>query len=441
MRRGFNQGVLAIWRRLPLALFAVMLLTLRSYGEGLVTVPEAGERWTSAYLLMEEGNRLWYADDYRAASEKFAAAAVRFGLLQREHPGWRPELVSFRLEYCRLKQSECEAELREQRQGLAAEKELAVLREQLQVERERTAGLEQRLAEQEAKQGRQVASLRQEAAAAQGQVETLTAELKQLRQRLAEASLARVRLEREAAKRVAGADEVRQLREALSTALAEHLELEAAAKEMREEVTRLRSEKAAWTERSTAVQGEHELAFRKQPLLCPAGVSRATGVRFWGSAAAAPEAGVDEALLASYWEWRDGKQEAALTWLETSFSRGSALLPLWLGLARWCLTRGELERALALAATAAACAPENVSALTTLGAVHLQQGDLGSAERLLRRAVSLSASAYEAQLCLSALLAQRGEKFRAEGRRWYEAALAGGGKRDAVLDAYYGVQP
>ena len=95
---------------------------------------------------------------------------------------------------------------------------------------------------------------------------------------------------------------------------------------------------------------------------------------------------------------------------------------------------------LALAAWGVACAPKNVAALTTLGAAYLQTGEPQAAERILRQAVALSPTASEAQLCLAALLAQRGEAHRAEGRRWYEAALRGGASRDGVLHTYYGVK-
>lgn len=437
MKGSHYQGRRRIWAGFRGILVCGLLGCAVSSAALEVMAPEASERWTSAYLLMEEGGRLWQTDDFAGAATRYREAAVRFALLQREHPEWRPELVSFRLEYCRLKQSECEAELA--KAGTQPE-DTDALREHLQTERERTASLERRLADLEARRTRETAALRAELATAQETATMREREASQLRGKLAEVSLAKARLERQETRRAAADGEVEKLRQALATALAERVEQEERAMAAHQEAERLRAEMERQRKALTATSGEWEREFRLRPLTIPQGVSRAAGVRFWTSAAAAPGSGLVEALLAAHWEGRDGSREDAAQWRAAALERGRALLPLWTGLSRTCLAQGEPRMALALAAWGVACAPENVAALTTLGAACLQTGEPQAAERILRQAVALSPTACEAQLCLAALLAQRGEAHRAEGRRWYEAALRGGASRDGVLDTYYGVK-
>lgn len=437
MKGSHYQGRQRIWAGLRGILWCGLLGWAVSVSAVEATVPEASERWTSAYLLMEEGGRLWQTDDFAGAAARYREAATRFGLLQREHPEWRPELVSFRLEYCRLKQSECEEELAK---AGTRQEDAGALRERLLVERERTANLERRLADLEARRTRETAALRAELATAQESATAREREASQLRGKLAEVSLARARLERQEARRTAADGEVEKLRQALVTALAERGEQEERAMTAQQEAERLRAELERQRNALTATSGEWEREFRRSPLTAPKGVSRAAGVRFWTSAAAAPGSGLVEALLAAYWAGRDGSREDAAQWRTTVLERARALLPLWTGLSRTCLAQGEPRLALALATWGVACAPEDLAALTTLGAAYLQTGEPQAAERVLRQAVALSPTASEAQLCLAALLAQRGEAHRDEGRRWYEAALRGGASRDAVLDTYYGVK-
>ena len=153
-----------------------------------------------------------------------------------------------------------------------------------------------------------------------------------------------------------------------------------------QEAERLRADMERQRKALTATSGEWEREFRLRPLTIPQGVSRAAGVRFWTSAAAAPGSGLVEALLAAHWEERDGSREDAAQWRAAALERGRALLPLWTGLSRTCLAQGEPRMALALAAWGVACAPKNVAALTTLGAACLQTGEPQAAERILRQA-------------------------------------------------------
>lgn len=426
------------------------------------TAQAAVQKWMATYEVMEEAGRHWHLDEYGEAAAKYREAIEGFRRLAVEHPAWKPELVAFRLAYCRMKLADCEEQLGGDLQGLT----VTELRRLLMQERERTARLEQELqAARKEKSEAGVMALalekaRQETAAARKETaavkEALSASRFQLekyrrlenqwkidrtlfgeaRQVLAEVLEEKTELQQRVSEceqalaaepKVEGTDG-----RMLGAADVQSLQMELAAcrlqAEKREEASRMREtmmrRALAGTDSAAGGTGEQ-------------GVLEAA--RYWHRAAEQSREDVGAALLAAGSYWLGGERGLSRRWQEQAFARLRPLLPLWLTLGRASLLSGDYVRAQAFAGLAVAVAPRSAEALLALGCAYLGSGETVTAEACLRRALAVSPGHGEALLNMAVLLSAGGEPRWREGKACYEAALAAGQAHDAELDRYYGL--
>lgn len=439
-----NVGYRVMFRAIFFSCFIFAFMSVR--GES------AHEAWMSAYLLMEEGSRHWRLDEFSDAATKYRAALSGFESMVRKYPDWRPELIAYRLEYCKLKLRECE-----ERIAIAqADTRPGELREQLRREQERNGRLQAELAALQKRLG-EIEQLRGQLSEKDRVIAEKDSQLAGWRERYGAKDLESERRRREIEKLKPAAASTPELRQHLAEVLVERDECRDALAASHKELAAVRGELAALkgagvealrkevaTLKETLLGMEdasrQEVALRKRALATEADEDAASSARYWQLLAERDGKDMEPALRAAYWYWQCDEKERSRQWMDALFQRVASMLKMYVVLGRIQLDLGNAERALALGLLSVAASPDNADALLTVGAVYLGLGDSRMGERYVRRALKVRPDHGEALMCLAVILASDGSGRKAEGRQAYEAAVKVGQRSDRALDLYYGTQ-
>lgn len=435
----------------------------------LASEPSIRSEWLDAYLQMERGERMASAAKTEEALAFFQKALAAFQKIAVEFPEWNVRMVAYRIAYCRGRCRDLEESLNINLHAMNIDE----LKQRLEAEITKNRGL---LRENEA--------LRNSKAirppdGANRELDKLASENASLKASLAQAQehARRSELKEHAWKQsAAGADKARQT---LTDTLLERDELRIKLKERDLDVADLNAKVKTLLEQlakadkwantpynsanaiklkemeemsSTISKLQTELnAFRQKDketkihkkliaelVKMAAGKEKdgddASAARYWAAIAKEQPDNPGAALRAAVWFAKIGMTDEANFWGNAFFDKSFSDATLLAALSGELLQMGELDRALALAACAAALQPDKPDPRYVLASVYVAEGFLTAAEAQYRQVLITAPTHVPTLLALATILATSTPQRLTEARNLYITARKNGAPPDTALE-------
>lgn len=428
-------------------------------------------QWLAAYLEMEKAERLATAGNQSAALASFQRALLAFRNISAQYPDWNARMLAYRIAYCRGRCQELELGDHTELSQMQPEE----LRRRLAYERDRNtslvaenASLRLTLSKSSAQDGGDAAEmdrLAAENASLKASLESARAafhksELRETAWRQAAAGAEKARqaltdalLERDEALATLKEREldVADLQAKLKSLLQQLKNADKSAKTPQNYATNIQKEELEQLKQALATKEAELNAFREREkhetqrknelrslLSLAANKERdgddASAARFWATIADIEPADAMSALRAAVWYARVGMRNEADKWSGRFFARSFQDPEPLSALAAEMMAIGELNRALALAAWAAALKPGDPQAGYVLASVYVAGGFLNAAEAQYRQVIASTPQHNPSLLALATILASAQPPRIKEAKELYIRALKAGAKPDNVLE-------